>query len=131
MPFTFEFRFKDGVLCCRLIGEVTDEVLKDFFRTGSQHALREHPSAGVVDFSEVTSFDVAAQTIEQLAKAPPVLRDSNLRRVVIAPSPGIYGMMRMFQMKGSGTRPGLHVVQTEREARAILSVQDPDSSFLT
>jgi hypothetical protein len=125
LPYTFDFDLKNSILRCRLRGTVTDEVLKNFFRAGAHHAIRTHPSAGVIDLSEVVSFEVSAQVIEKLAKSTPVLPDPNLRRVVIAPSPEIYGMMRMFEIEGEPTRPGIHVVHTEQEAWAILSAEEP------
>jgi len=125
LPYTFDFDLTNGILRCRLNGQVTDEVLKDFFRTGAQHAIRIRPRAGVVDLTEVTSFDVSVQSIEKLARSTPVLQDPNLCRVIIAPSLEMYGMMRMFEIEGEATRPGIHVVHTEREAWAILSVAEP------
>ena len=125
MPYTFDFDSANRILRCRLKGQVNDEVLKDFFRIGSQHAVRTQPVSGVVDLSAVTSFDVSTPVIKALARSAPVLHDPELRRVVIAPSPGIYGMMRMFEMEGEATRPGLQVVRSEREAWAILAVGSP------
>jgi len=125
MPYTFDFDLTNGILRCRLGGQVTEKVLIEYFRTGAQHAIRTHPTAGVVDLSEVTSFEVSARLIEKLAQSPPVLPDPNLRRVIIAPSPEVYGLMRMFEIEGEPTRPGIHVVHTEQEAWAILSVQQP------
>ena len=125
MPYAFDFDLANRILRCRLGGEVNDGVLKDFFQAGSKHAIRIRPAAGVVDLSEVTSFDVSTLAIKALAKSTPVLHDPALRRVVIAPSPGIYGMMRMFEMEGEATRPGLQVVRSEREAWAILAVRNP------
>jgi len=125
MFYSCDFDFTNRILRCRLNGRVTDEALKDFFRISFQHAIHTHPRAGIVDLSEVTSFEVSSQTIEELAKSTPVLQDPNLRRVVIASSPGTYGMMRMFEMEGEEKRPNFHVVRTEREAWAILAVQNP------
>ncbi len=125
MPYTFDFDSTNRILRCRLSGRVNDEILKDFFQAGSQHAIRIQPAAGVVDLSGVTSFDVSTPAIKTVAKSAPVLHDPDLRRVVIAPSPGIYGMMRMFEMEGEATRPGLQVVRSEREAWAILAVRNP------
>lgn len=125
MPYTFDFDSANRILRCRLSGQVNDEILKDFFQAGSQNAIRAQPSAGVVDLSEVTSFNVSTPAIKALARSAPVLHDPELRRVVIAPSPGIYGMMRMFEMEGEATRPGLQVVRSEREAWAILAVRNP------
>lgn len=125
MGHSFDLDPANGILRCSLSGEVTDEVLKDFFRTGAVLAKQTHPTAGVIDLSKVTSFSVSAQTVRELSKAAPVLRDPGLRRVVIAPSPQIFGMMRMFEMEGQDVRPDVHVVRTEKEAWAILAVEKP------
>jgi hypothetical protein len=125
MPYTFEFDLTNGILRCRLHGLVTDETLKDFFRTGADYAVRARPVAGVVDLSEVTSFEVSADTILEVANSTPVLPDPNLRRIIIAPSPETYGMMRMFEIQGEKKRPNLNLVRTETEAWTILNVQNP------
>lgn len=125
MGHSFDFDLANGILRCSLSGEVTDEVLKDFFRTGAVLAKRTHPTAGVIDLSKVTSFAVSAQTVRELSKIAPVLRDPGLRRIVIAPTPQTFGMMRMFEMESQDIRPDVHVVRTEKEAWAILAVETP------
>jgi len=130
MPYAFDFNLMHGILRGRLSGRVTEEVLRGFFQVAFQHALRTHPSAGVVDLSEVTSFEVSAETIRQLAKSTPVLTDPEHQRIVIAPTPQLFGMMRMFATQGEETRPNLHVVRTEDEAWAILVVQNPQFKIL-
>ncbi len=104
---------------------MTDDVLKDFFGAGAALAERTKPAAGVIDFSKVISFDVSVQTLRQLSKIPPVRRDPDFRRVVIAPLPDVYGMMRMFDLEGEGIRPEIHVVRSEQQAWAILGVENP------
>jgi len=125
MPYEFEFASAHGILLCRLSGLVTDEVLQEFFEVGSQHARRIHPTAGVVDLSGVTALEVSPETIRQVAKSAPALHDAGIQRVIIAPTPHLYGMMRMFATQGEEIRPDLHVVHSEKEAWAILVVQDP------
>jgi hypothetical protein len=125
MPYLFDFDFANEILRCRLTGEVNDDVLKDFFRGGAEYAAHTRPKAGVVDLSEVTSFEASARTIREVARSTPVFRDQDVRRVVIAPSSTIYGMMRMFEIEGEDKRPNLHVVRSEREAWAILAVENP------
>ena len=125
VSYVFESDVTKEILRCRLSGRVTDEVFKDFIRAGSQYALRMHPSAGIVDLSEVTSFDVSARTIEDLAKQPSAVPGRELRRIVIAPSAETFGMMRMFEIEAEEQRPDIHVVHSEREAWAILAVQNP------
>ena len=125
MSYVFESDLAHEILRCRLSGRVTDEVFEDFIRAGSKYAVRMHPTVGVVDLSEVTSFDVSARTIEELAKQPPAVRDHKLRRIVIAPSAETFGMMRMFEIEAEEQRPDIHVVHSEREAWAILALQEP------
>ena len=125
MPFTFDFDLANGILRCRLTGRVTDEVLREFFGAGAERALRTHPIAGIVDLSGVTSFEVSARTIADLAATLPVLFGPGFRRIVIAPSPDVYGLMRMFEIEGEEQRPNLHVVHSEKEAWAILVVRNP------
>jgi hypothetical protein len=125
MPYSFDFDLKEGILRCCLSGQVTDEMLHEFFRAGAGHAARTRPNAGIVDLSNVESFDVSVPAIERLAKTPPVLRDPDLSRIIIAPSSQVYGMMRMFEIEGEATRPGIHVVRSEGEAWAILAVAEP------
>lgn len=126
MAHTFDFDLTNDILRCRLIGPVDDEALHDFFRAGAEHAVRIRPGAGVVDLSEVTSFEASAGALMQVAESKPVLPDANLRRIVIAPAPETYGMMRMFEIHGEDKRPNLHVVHTEGEAWAILGVVNPN-----
>ena len=130
MPCKFDFDLTFGILRCQLAGPVTDEVLREFFQVGARYARRTHPVAGVVDLSEVTSFEVSAETIRQIATTTPALTDPELQRIVIAPTPQLFGMMRMFATQGEETRPNLHVVRTEQEAWAILGVRNPQFSIL-
>jgi hypothetical protein len=130
VPYAFEFDLTNGILRCRLGGPVTDEVLQEFFQVGSQYALRTQPTAGVVDLSEVTSLEVSAETIRQIARATPVVTAPELRRVIIAPTPHLFGMMRMFATRGEEIRPNLHVVRSEKEAWAVLVVPDPQFKLL-
>lgn len=125
MPYNFDFDLANGILRCRLEGRVTDEVLKDFFRAGAAAAKRTHPAAGVIDLSGVTSFDASSRTVRELSQVPPVIADSDLRRVVIAPSAEAFGMMRMFELEGEELRPNIHVVRSEAQAWAILGVENP------
>lgn len=125
MPHTFDFDLANGILRCRLGGQVTDDELKEFFRAGAALAARTHPAAGVIDLTEVTAFDVSSKTIREQSRVAPVLRDPDLRRVVIAPTSDTFGMMRMFELEGQDIRPNIHVVRSEKEAWAILAVESP------
>jgi hypothetical protein len=63
----------------------------------------------------VDSFAVTAQGVNRLAADTPLVPDQ-YRRIVVAPQDEIYGMTRMFEMLGSGTRDRVDVVRTMAEA---------------
>jgi hypothetical protein len=125
MPWSFDFDWKNRILRARLYGRVTDEELKDMYRTGYKLIFRTQPSASILDGSAGTSFEISPETVRELAKSAPAPSDPDIIRVIIAPSAAFYGLARMFEIQGEETRPHLHVVRSEKEALAILAVQNP------
>ena len=125
MPCSFDFDSKNRILRCRLHGRITGQELKTMYMNLYEIVVRTRPNGGLVDGSEVTSIEVSADLMRQLAKATPVMPHPALPRVIIAPSPDFYGLARMFEIQGEATRPNLHVVRSQCEALAILAVQDP------
>jgi hypothetical protein len=123
VPYHFEFDATNRILGCRFDGRVTDEALKECYRLAAEYVAETDPRAAVIDLSAVTSFEVSPETIHELAKSAPVVPDPGRPRCIVAPSPTIFGMMRMFEIEGEVTRPNLHVVRTPDEAWAILGVQ--------
>jgi CheY-like chemotaxis protein len=123
--YSFDFDPTNRILRFHLNGRITDELMKDFYYGMKEPAHRVQPIAGLLDTSTVTSFEVSSQEIRQLAAAPPIMPDPDFPRVVIAPSSEVYGMMRMFAVQAEWTRRNLHIVQKEREAWAILGLQNP------
>jgi hypothetical protein len=91
----------------------------------ADYDARTAPRAGILDMSAVTSFEVSPQTVRELAKSPPAMPDPSRPRFVVAASPQIFGMARMFELQGQATRPNLHVVRTQEEVWAVLGVRQP------
>jgi hypothetical protein len=123
VPYHFEFDATNRILRCRFDGRVTDEALKECYRLAAEYVAQADPRAAIIDLSAVTSFEVSAETIRELARSAPVMPDPIRPRCVVAPSPKIFGLMRMFEIEGEVTHPNLHVVRTPEEAWAILGVQ--------
>jgi len=121
----FDFNPANKILRCRVSGEVTDDHLRALYAENGKQASLMNPKAGLLDFSAVTSFHVSAETIQELAHQPPALPGPIEPRVVIAPTPVIFGMSRMFEIVGDRGLLGFHVVRTEQEAFAILGVSNP------
>jgi hypothetical protein len=123
--FSFDFDSTNKIFRGRIDGRVTDAILKQFYAVGAEHLSRIEPCRGIFDFSGVTSLDVLPQTIRELAELEPAMPNPSRARVILAPADNGFGLARMFQFEGELTRPNLHVVRTEREAWAVLGVQDP------
>lgn len=128
MPYHFDFDGTNKIIRARLEGIITDEILKDYYKTAAIYGARYPTFSAILDMSAVTSLSVSPQTIRELAALPPAVPDPLIPRCIIAASPDIFGLARMFDLQGSSTRPNLHVVRTEREALAILGVKHPNFS---
>jgi hypothetical protein len=125
VPYLFEFDPGIRLLQGRLYGRVTSEELREYYRVAAKCVAAKQPRAGITDMTAITLFDVTPQSVRELASLPPVISDRELLRVIVASSPDVFGMARMFESHGEATRPNLHVVKTCKEALAIVGVQEP------
>jgi hypothetical protein len=101
---------------------VTDDTLREFYRSASKYGALNPTYIGVLDTSVVAVVNISAQTIRQFAMLSPAFPDPEVPRIIIAGSAELFGLARMFDLHGSDTRPNLHVVRTERDAMAILGI---------
>ena len=125
MPHHFEFDSDNQIARCRFEGRVTDEELKKSCEEIEEYNALTDPLACITDLSAVTSFEVSPRTILELAMSAPHSPESSRLRVIIATAPQIFGMARMFEIKGEYTRPNVHVVRSQEEASAILAISQP------
>jgi hypothetical protein len=125
MPYHFDFDSANRILRCRFEGKITDGTLKEFYRDAGEYSALTDSGATVLDMSLVSTLEVSPQTIRELASLPPAVADPSRPRCIIAASPQVFGMARMFELQGQETRPNLHVVRTQKEAWAILGVSKP------
>ena len=124
MAYCFDVDSSNGILRCRLEGDITDESLKECYEVAGRYAALTNPSVAIMDFSNVASFNVSPQTVRDLAHRTPGIPGSR-PRFLVAPSTHMYGLARMFQQYGSGARPELHVVRSVDEAYTFLGVPEP------
>jgi len=125
MPFQFEFDPAHQVMRTRFSGLVNDAQLAGFYAAAPGYLTQCGAHAGIIDFCEVTAFQVSPAAITALAMSPPVTKDRFFVRVVVAPTPQVFGLSRMFQILGEHTRPGLTVVHTREDANAVLNIKNP------
>jgi hypothetical protein len=126
MSYRFEFAPKDRVLRCSFDGLVTDESLKEYYGQVGKYVAHTKSRAGILDLSNVTSFEASLETVRSLARSSPAMVDVSMPRFIVAPAPHVFGIARMFQELGEDSRPGLLVLRTLDDAYAVLGVKDPE-----
>ncbi|MGB2606298.1 MAG: hypothetical protein WBC78_22015 [Candidatus Sulfotelmatobacter sp.] len=125
MSIVVEFDAKNNVLRGTVHGPMTGATLLDFYAAATEYMASHPPCRGILDFSQVTEFEVSPHAIRQVAAAPPAF-PAGYMRVVVVPIDFIFGLARMFQMLGEKTRPDLHVVRTLDEAYRLLQIESPE-----
>jgi hypothetical protein len=110
---------------CKFAEFLSAESLRQFRAAASKLLAVHGPMIGVIDFTAVSSADLTAQDIRELAALPPVIQDRDFARFIVAPSATLYGLARMFELLGQETRPNLHVVRTAKEVWVILGIAEP------
>ena len=125
MTYRFDHDVANGILRLCYIGQISDELIRKAYKATPEAVLKTNPRGMIIDLSEVTAFDVSSQTIHELADYQPTVKDPSVPRIIVAPTPYLFGMSRMFQLLGEHTRPMLQVVSSANEAYAQLDVVKP------
>lgn len=123
MSCHFDFDLENRVLRIRLEGAVTAQAMMEYYQAAGECVLRTRPRAGIWDMTPVTSLEFTTDDVARLARSVPALPEPDRRRIIVAPSPHIFGMARMFQALGQANRPRLQVAHTLEEACALLGVK--------
>ena len=125
MPCSFEFDQENGLLRVRLEGRITTAAAREHYLAAGRYVLETRPRASIWDLSAVTSLEVSIDAVASLAHSVPALPEPDRLRIIVASSPHVFGLARMFQALGEGARPQLRVVHTLEEACALLDVSQP------
>lgn len=126
MSYSLHFDPGNQIVLARFEGRVTDELLTEFQRIAARRIVATMGFRGtIVDFSEVTAFDVSRETVRMLAWEEPPDPDTSRPRIMVAPQDHVYGLCRIFASHGEDTRPNLHVVRSLEHAYAILGMAKP------
>lgn len=125
MTYRFDHDAANGILRLSYIGKISNELIREAYKATPEAVFKTNPRGMIVDLTEVTSFDVSTQTIHELANYQPTVKDPSVPRIIVAPTPYLFGMSRMFQILGEHTRPMLQVMSSAEEAYAQLDVKKP------
>lgn len=122
MPYRFDFDSVNKILRVKFGGHVDDEEMRRYYFKDARSLVADFDfRCAIVDFTEVTEFDVSPSMIREMASYKPVVADVPI--FIVAPAPHIFGTSRMFQIQGSATRPMLRVVKSADEVYTQLDIK--------
>ena len=108
-------------------GVLTDELLVETYGTLERLVSGEDPYSGIFDFSKVVEDLVSSEGISALARKTAIILSGKLR-VVVASTPSLRGLFRMYEMSRDGMRADLQVVESIDEAYRLFGVHPEDFS---
>jgi hypothetical protein len=123
VPLYVDFDPVNKILRFRIEGKIANEELHDCYERFGEIASILNPAAAITDLSGA-SLNISHQAISDLARRAPALRDPQRPRIIVAPDPLVFGMARIFETEGAGSRPNLYVVQSVDAALAILGITE-------
>jgi hypothetical protein len=108
-------------------GVLTDELLMETYGTLERLVSGESSYSGIFDFSKVVEDLVTSEGITDLARKAAIILSGKLR-VVVAGTPDLHGLFRMYEMSRDGMRADLQVVGSIDEAYRLFGVHPEDFS---
>lgn len=108
-------------------GVLTDELLMETYSTLKQVVSASGQYSGIFDLSQVVEDRVSSEAIRVLAREVPAILSGRLR-VVVASTPSLRGLFRMYEMSGDGMRADLQVVGSIDEAYRMHGARPEDFS---
>jgi hypothetical protein len=123
MPFAMSYDPNHRVLLVKFGKKLTLTSYRTMAAAVRQFVERSGMCHAIADFSGVEEFGLDLEFFRRLAQAPPVLLDQ--KRVLVAPSDEIFGMLRLFATHQSATGSEPMVVRTLAEALEHLGIVAP------
>src|SRR6516165_10672741 len=96
MKYVIDLDPTHQVLRATVTGTMTDSAFREMYASFSHFAAAGGPYAGILDLSGVTGNQLSLETIRDLAKQPPAVPGGR-PRVIVAPRPEEYCLLRMFE----------------------------------
>jgi hypothetical protein len=118
MPFSFHFAERRRVFHICAAGEVNEAELMDLVERLRDESAFVSGCPILCDCSALTRVSVSSSLIESLAKAA---RERTNFLAIIAPSPAVFGMARMYQIFSDPEDRRIRVFAKAKEAMAWLN----------
>jgi hypothetical protein len=111
------------------IGLITDEVLIDADAAVRWFVAEVGTDFAIFDYSAVTELQVTVTYVRSVANNPPAVPPMKLR-IAVAPQPAIYAMNQLYSSSIAARRSDFRLVETMKEAEAIIGKGKLDFSPL-
>src|SRR5580692_6886407 len=98
MSHKFDFDLTNKVIRARIEGVITDESLKEYYGSASRYGRLNPTFSGICDMSAVSFVAISSETVRELARLPSAVPNPDIPRCIIAGSPAMFGMARMFEL---------------------------------
>lgn len=122
MPLTVKIDPALKLVLSKFVGETNESEVESMIASVSSSPGFNPGFAHIIDFSEVTIFNISTGFLQSLAFRQPVF-SPGAWQIVVAPQPNIYGLSRMTQTLREPTLPNIAVVKTLQEAYRILKIE--------
>jgi hypothetical protein len=106
-------------------GVLTDQLLLETYSILRQVVSGNGPYSGIFDFSHVAEDCVSSEGIKLLAGEALTILSGRLR-VVVAGTPSLHALFRMYEMNRDGMHEDLQVVGSVDEAYRMFGVRPED-----
>ena len=123
MPITIKIDAALKLVISKFVGNTNEDEIEGLITTVSSSPGFDPAYAHIIDFSEVTSFNVSTSFLQDLAHRQPVF-SPGAWQIIVAPQQNIYGLSRMTQTLREPQLPNIAVVKTIQEAYRILKIED-------
>jgi hypothetical protein len=112
-------------------GVFTDHVLRESYRALKQFNDSYCTCCGIADCTNVTEVQLSSAAIRWMADVQPPVFPADMLKVFVSPKDVMFGVWRMFQEAGFGTRWNIRVVRPMDEALKLIGVESPTFSPVT
>jgi hypothetical protein len=127
MEYVIDLDPAHQVLRVTVTGTLTDPASREMYASFGRFAAAGGPYAGILDLSGVTGNQLSIEAIRDLAKKPPAVPGGR-PRVVVAPRPEDYCLLRVFELWRGESGRQFRLVLSMDEAYAMLGVSPEDFS---
>ena len=121
MAYALLFDRKQKVLVARRTGALTEESLSAMRAAARRFVTREGACRAIVDLSAFGRADVSGRFIAAIAESGPII--AREMRMIVAPSPEVFGLSRMYELHQFSAADNTLVVHTLAEAHAALGLR--------